>query len=57
MEAASDSKIMNMQRCKSQQVLGSCDLYKNVYFVEESYSLLLERDIINNYFFHRYTVQ
>jgi len=48
MEAASDSKIINMHRCKGQRELGSCDLYKNVYLVAESYSLLLERDIINN---------
>jgi len=48
MEAASDSKIINMHRCNRHRELGSCDLYKNVYLVAESYTLLIDRDIINN---------
>jgi hypothetical protein len=48
MEAAGDSKIINMHRCKRHWELGSCDLYKNVYLLAESYSLLIDGDIINN---------
>jgi hypothetical protein len=48
MEAASDSKIINIHRCKRHRELGSCNLYKNVYLVAESYGLLIDRDIINN---------
>jgi len=51
MEAACDSKIIHTHSCKSHRELGSCDLYKNVYLMADSYSLLIERDTVNNIYY------
>ena len=48
MEVDNDSKIINMHRFKRHQELESCDLFKNMYLVAESYSLLIDRDIMNS---------